>query len=144
MTRTPKIIGARIIEVCSIVEKHGVCGSPEVMPEMGIEMTNVLKYLSRGVSHGFLTVDRTARPHQYKTVNGWRERITPITGAVPLKPRQDLDVLRAKAIEKSREFRARQRATADLPHPDRQTITQVAISGQPKSIWDYAQRKGAA
>lgn len=75
-------IGARIIQVCTIVEASGVCTSPQARAVMQIEATNVIKYLSRSVGFGLLTVDRTTKPHQYRAVEGWRERLKPVQRAI--------------------------------------------------------------
>ena len=80
-------IGARIIEACEIVERHGICSSPTVTPLMGIESTNAIKYLSRAVGYGLLTVSRDVRPHQYQVVAGWREKVKPIARVKPYTPR---------------------------------------------------------
>lgn len=76
-------IGGRVIEACEIVDEFGICGSPQVTPLLGTVPTNTLKYLSRAVSHGLLTVDRAKRPHQYSAVPGWRDKIK------PAKPRRE-------------------------------------------------------
>jgi len=76
-------IGQRIIQACEIVERFGVCGSPDVQPILGVVSTNTIKYLSRAVGYRLLTVDRTCRPHQYRVVPGWREKVKPIQRVQP-------------------------------------------------------------
>lgn len=79
----PRPIGKRIFQACSAVERFGVCGSPDVQAVMAVELPNVIKYLSRGVGLGLLTVSRDSRPHQFRVVPGWREKVKPIARVQP-------------------------------------------------------------
>lgn len=87
MQKPRKPIGQRIIQACEIVERLGVCGSPEIYPIMDIEQTNCIKYLSRAVGMGLLYVNRDFRPHQYYVMPGWRDKIKPIARVKPYIPR---------------------------------------------------------
>lgn len=71
-------IGKQILRACAAVERFGVCGSPEVRPILNVASTNAIKCLSRAVGYGLLTVSRDYRPHQYRVVPGWREKVKPI------------------------------------------------------------------
>ena len=79
----PRPIGGQIFHACEAVERFGVCGSPDVQPILGVVNTNAIKYLSRAVGYGLLTVDRSTRPHQYRVVPGWREKVKPIARIQP-------------------------------------------------------------
>lgn len=47
------------------------------------DLSNVIKYLSRSVGLGLLTVSRASRPHQFCVVAGWRQKIKPIARVQP-------------------------------------------------------------
>ena len=79
----PRPIGKQILRACEVVEHLGVCGSPDVQPILGVASTNTIKYLSRAVGYSLLTVDRTCRPHQYRVVAGWRQKVKPIARVQP-------------------------------------------------------------
>lgn len=93
-------IGGRIIEACEIVESFGACGSPEVTPLMGIQPTNAIKYLSRAVGYGLLTVDRDVTPHQYSAVASWRDKlkVTEIRPAPVTEGRSDGEPIVRRAM----------------------------------------------
>ena len=76
-------VGKRIIQACSLVEQCGTATSPMLTPVMGTAPTNTIKYLSRSVGMGLLTVDRSMRPHRYQVVDGWRETVKPIAREMP-------------------------------------------------------------
>lgn len=76
-------IGARIIEVCDIVERLGACRSKAVSDMSGTELSNVMKYMARAVGHGLLTVNRDVFPAHYKIVHGWREKLKPVSTPKP-------------------------------------------------------------
>lgn len=73
MTQPLKRVGARVVQVCEIVDRLKVCGSGAVHRELGIDRYNVRTYLQRAVGMGLIKVDRTARLHTFRTTPGWRE-----------------------------------------------------------------------
>lgn len=88
-------IGARITEVCEIVEAHGICISPYIREIMGVTSSGAATYLSRAVGLRLLTVDRTTRPHEYRVIDGWREIVRTNHLSKTRKPRpQPIEVRR--------------------------------------------------
>ncbi len=79
----PRPIGKQILRACEAVERLGVCTSPDVQPILNVVSTNTIKYLSHAVGYRLLTVDRSCRPHQYRVVPGWREKVKPIARVQP-------------------------------------------------------------
>lgn len=76
--RNGRPIGARIQEVCEIVESIGPSTYTQVRVRMdGIVQHNAHKYCSRAVGLGFMTVQRSApgeafKPVQFTIIEGWR------------------------------------------------------------------------
>lgn len=75
MTQPLKRVGGRIVQICEIVDRLGVCGSGDVRRELPIDPQNIIKYLQRAVSLGLMLVDRTARPQRYIVSDNWREML---------------------------------------------------------------------
>ena len=69
-------IGARIRQVCELLEKHGPINAKNlhaVDPQMSIN--DVTKYARRAVVHGFANIDRGTWPHSYSVKPDWRETV---------------------------------------------------------------------
>lgn len=68
-------IGARIREVCEVLEQHGpnLRGCEVVVFMTGCECTNATKYLQRAVKHGLALERRLAGTHcSYSAAPDWR------------------------------------------------------------------------
>jgi hypothetical protein len=68
-------IGARIREVCEVLEQHGpnLRGCEVVVFMTGCECTNATKYLQRAVKHGLVIERRLAGAHcSYSAAPDWR------------------------------------------------------------------------
>jgi hypothetical protein len=72
----PRPIGARIREVCEIVEAIGPSCPNDIWPwtEKVIEKSNLSKYLQRAVSLGLMTA-KGQRPVIYGVVDNWRDKM---------------------------------------------------------------------
>ena len=69
-------IGARIREVCEVLEQHGpnLRGCEVVVFMTGCECTNATKYLQRAVKHGLALERRLAGTHcSYSAAPDWRK-----------------------------------------------------------------------
>lgn len=97
----PRAVGKRIFQACCAVERFGVCGSGDVQACMEVELSNVIKYLSRGVGLGLLTVSRESRPHQFRVVPGWREKVKPIARVQPyvVRPAKTMQTTRTAHLQ---------------------------------------------
>tara|TARA_R110000868_G_C10480992_1_gene729285 strand:+ start:239 stop:574 length:336 start_codon:yes stop_codon:yes gene_type:complete len=75
-------VGARIIEVCEILEEFGPSGTGEIAQEMALtesgEVSNAGKYCSRAVKMGLMTVAKSPVGYGYNVFTvkpDWRNRI---------------------------------------------------------------------
>ena len=75
MTKPLKRVGARIIEVCEVVDRLGVCGSGDIRHTLNMDRSNAVKYLQRATGLGLVEVDRTVKPQSYRVVNDWRQML---------------------------------------------------------------------
>lgn len=76
-------VGARIITICELLERHGAMTRRQVFDLMtGVELANVHKYCHRAVGLQLLTINRSQRPAVFKITAGWRDRL----GSKPHKP----------------------------------------------------------
>ncbi len=85
-------IGARIRQVCELLEKHGPINAKTLNArEPQISSSDVTKYARRAVVHGFATIDRDTWPHTYAVRADWRV-IVEYRGE--MKPRAERDYSR--------------------------------------------------
>lgn len=75
MTQPLKRVGARVVEVCEIVDRLGVGGSSEVYQHLPMDKHNISMYLRRAVGLGLMVSDCTTKAHQFRVVAGWREML---------------------------------------------------------------------
>tara|TARA_R110000868_G_C10739092_1_gene752228 strand:- start:178 stop:513 length:336 start_codon:yes stop_codon:yes gene_type:complete len=75
-------LGARIIEVCEILEEFGPAGTGDIAQEMALtesgEVSNAGKYCSRAVKMGLMTVAKSPVGYHYNVYTvkpDWRNRI---------------------------------------------------------------------
>lgn len=74
--RQGRPIGARIREVCELLEKHGPINAKNLHAlEPQIRASDVTKYARRAVVHGFANIDRTTWPHSYSVKSAWRDSV---------------------------------------------------------------------
>ena len=80
-------IGARLIEVVTIVESIGPCRAREVlvrMDDMGKD--NASKYLDRAQRRGWVTVSGELYKRVYTAVPGWQDMIDALSSGVRTMP----------------------------------------------------------
>ena len=85
-------IGARIRQICEVLEKTGPLVTKEICARLpNIEQSNAGKYCSRAVGLGLMTVNRVhAHRSYYAIVDNWRELIEQRRTTKPIKPPRPL------------------------------------------------------
>jgi hypothetical protein len=69
-------IGARIRQVCEMLEEHGPINARQLYAlDQQMTLNNITKYARRAVVHGFTTIDRSTWPHTYAVLPDWRQTV---------------------------------------------------------------------
>lgn len=66
-------VGARIIAICELLEKHGAMTRRQVFDLMtGVEMANMRTYCTRAAGLRLVSINRSAKPAMLQVIPGWR------------------------------------------------------------------------